>query len=229
MRDYDVYVSEIGIDIRGLISARINCPATAVPKAGQYCLAWSPADSSSSLPMAIFLAQRVEQGFLTAPGMPAAWQPGTLLRLRGPFGNGFHLPHGIQRMALAAFGDSPARLLPLIPQALEQSIAVTLFSQVSPTNLPTAVEISHLDELPEAMQWADFLAIDMPGRQFNQLSRILKIDDPRQCSIPAQILIDAPMPCGGMANCGVCALPNQRQLKLACHDGPVFDLRTLEW
>ena len=136
MREYQVWVVEIEIDTCGQISARINCPATAVPKAGQYCLAWSPADSSSSLPMAIFLAQHIEQGFLTAPGMPAAWQPGNLLRLRGPFGNGFHLPHGIQRMALAAFGDSPARLLPLIPQALEQNIAVTLFSQVSPTTPP---------------------------------------------------------------------------------------------
>lgn len=229
MRDYEAWVNEIEIDTFGQVSAEISCPITAVPKAGQYCLAWNPADLNSPLPIAIFLARQTEQGFLTAPGIPASWQPGNNIRLRSPLGKGFQIPQGIQRLALAALDNSPARLFPLISQALNQNIAVTLFTQVSLSDVSSAVEISHVDELPEAIQWADFMAIDLPVQQFKQLSHLLRIDHPRELSIPTQILLISAMPCGGMAGCGVCALPDQRHTKLVCQDGPVFDLRALEW
>jgi NAD(P)H-flavin reductase len=40
-------------------------------------------------------------------------------------------------------------------------------------------------------------------------------------------LVVAPMPCGGLAECGVCAVTTRRGWKLACKDGPVFDLGEL--
>ena len=43
----------------------------------------------------------------------------------------------------------------------------------------------------------------------------------------AQVLVLVPMPCGGMGECGVCAVKIQRGWKLACKDGPVFDLEDL--
>jgi NAD(P)H-flavin reductase len=42
-------------------------------------------------------------------------------------------------------------------------------------------------------------------------------------------LILAPMPCAGLAECGACAVPARSGWKLACLDGPVFDLRALDW
>jgi NAD(P)H-flavin reductase len=39
----------------------------------------------------------------------------------------------------------------------------------------------------------------------------------------------AAMPCSGLADCGVCAVPARRGYKLACKDGPVFDLDELDW
>jgi hypothetical protein len=35
------------------------------------------------------------------------------------------------------------------------------------------------------------------------------------------------MPCGGLAECGVCALPAHRGWKLLCKDGPVLELGEL--
>jgi len=37
-----------------------------------------------------------------------------------------------------------------------------------------------------------------------------------------------PMPCGGLGDCGLCAVDLKRGWKLACKDGPVFDLNELE-
>jgi hypothetical protein len=46
---------------------------------------------------------------------------------------------------------------------------------------------------------------------------------------PAQVLITTPMPCAGLAKCGACAIASRRGWKLACEDGPVFDLNHLKW
>jgi len=39
----------------------------------------------------------------------------------------------------------------------------------------------------------------------------------------AQVLVRTPVPCGGIAECGVCAVTLKSEWKLACKDGPVFD------
>jgi dihydroorotate dehydrogenase electron transfer subunit len=47
---------------------------------------------------------------------------------------------------------------------------------------------------------------------------------------PAQVLVTSPMPCGGIAECGVCALPLRKKgYVLTCKDGPVFNLNQLRW
>ena len=43
----------------------------------------------------------------------------------------------------------------------------------------------------------------------------------------AQALVRTPMPCGALADCGVCTVRTSRGPKLACKDGPVFDLSLL--
>jgi dihydroorotate dehydrogenase electron transfer subunit len=42
-------------------------------------------------------------------------------------------------------------------------------------------------------------------------------------------LVMTPIPCGGIAECGACAVPAHRGWKLACRDGPVFNLNELAW
>ena len=44
---------------------------------------------------------------------------------------------------------------------------------------------------------------------------------------PVFVLVDAPMPCAGMGDCGVCAVKARGGYRLACKDGPVFERRVL--
>ncbi|MBI3152940.1 MAG: hypothetical protein HYZ21_12455, partial [Chloroflexi bacterium] len=43
----------------------------------------------------------------------------------------------------------------------------------------------------------------------------------------AQVLIRTQMPCGALAECGICAVMVGQQWKMACKDGPVFDWKEL--
>ena len=96
-----------------------------------------------------------------------------------------------------------------------------LFTDAELPRLPTQVEANPLDALPDALSWADFLALDGPPDTLEGLGKILK----GTIRCPAQILVHIPMPCGGMADCGVCAVRTKKnKYKLACVDGPVFDL-----
>ena len=201
----------------------------AIPDPGQYLHAWSPADGEAALGAWLFPAQKTEQSFLAAPPIPAAWEPGTQLWLRGPLGHGFHLPFTARRLALAAVGPSAARLLPLIPPFLAQDTAVTLFTGGRLPVLPADIEIYPLQELPAAIAWADFLALDLPLESLPQLRQILGLSPGERFPCPAQALVATGMPCAGLAACGACAVPGRRNWKLACKDGPVFELNEMEW
>jgi NAD(P)H-flavin reductase len=41
------------------------------------------------------------------------------------------------------------------------------------------------------------------------------------------VLLRTQMPCGALAECGVCAVRTRGGWKMACKDGPVFDWREL--
>ena len=220
---------EIQGESRDQAAAWIACPAGAIPDPGQYLLAWSPADGEAALGAALFLGQKTEQAFLAAPPIPRSWEPGTALSLRGPLGQGFHLPPTTRRLALAAVGASAARLLPLIPPFLAQDTAVTLFTGARLPALPAELEVYPLQELPGAIAWADFLALDLPLESLPQLRPILGLSPGERLACPAQALVVTGMPCAGLAECGACAVPGRRNWKLACKDGPVFDLNEMAW
>lgn len=136
---------------------------------------------------------------------------------------------------MVALGDTAARLEPLIPAALGQEAAVALFSDALLPSLPSAVEAYPLSALSELLPWADFIAVDLPLAALPNLRKRLasgsdgevKPDSHLHC--PAQALALAPMPCGGLGECGVCAVPAHRSWKLACLDGPVFNLNEISW
>jgi hypothetical protein len=105
---------------------------------------------------------------------------------------------------------------------------VTLYCSFIPADLPVAVEILPLDLLPEALRWADFLAIEtcLPG--LAELPGRLKLPAGQASFCPTQVLVAADMPCGGTAECGVCSVRTRRGWRLACQDGPVFDYNQLD-
>ncbi len=88
--------------------------------------------------------------------------------------------------------------------------------------LPSAVEISPLTALPETLRWADYLALDLlADPAFEEHQNLLLSLHPGS----GQVFIETPVPCGGLAECGACAVNLGSGLRYACHDGPVFDLR----
>jgi len=238
VRTYDARLTEIQIEAGDRLAAWIDCPPAAIPAAGQYTLAYAPGDPLAALVTPLFrggVASRVEAGkggFLAAPLLNPAWAPGMSLVLRGPLGRGFSL--GGQRLALAALGDTVARLLPLAGEALQRGDAVTLFTNAPLPAIPASIEISPLGSLPEALAWADCLALDLPLEALAGLRASLGLPKGDRLALPAQALVFTPMPCGGLAECGACAVPanrsqGNRRYLLACKDGPVFKLDELEW
>lgn len=208
----------------GGIQARIACPARAIPAPGQYLQATSQDDILST---ALFFAETALDGFISAPPIPDRWAPGTSLSLWGPLGHGFRLPANLQRLGLITVGGLFARLAPLLELALAQVTAVTLFIDHPPAGLPSALEVYPLSEYPALAAWPDFLAVDLTPDDLPRLRYILGLPADGRPSCPGQVLVHTTMPCGGLADCGVCAVELRRGWKLACKDGPVFDLRDL--
>ena len=208
-------------------SARIACPPELTPAPGQYLLAHADG-SDSPLPVPVFSSLPSSQGgFRSAPALPASWRPGQSLHLRGPIGHGFTIPTAARKIALVAFDDSPACLLGLLTSALKQQAEVVVICNSATEDLPEIVEVQPLKALPDALQWAEYAAMDVSRENLNQLKDRLAGKEQITAKIEAQVLIRAPMPCGALAECGVCALPIHHDWKMICKDGPVFELRDL--
>lgn len=241
MRQYDGELIEVWHEAGSdgpLLAGRIACPDTARPGPGQYLLATRSTAPAEPLAAAVFAGDDFsgEAGsFVCAPPIPAAWTPGDRLSLIGPYGRGFRLPPGARRVALADLDETPSRLMGLVSQALHQGAAVTLFQsgkpdQLAELHLPISVEVYPLDAFSDALAWADYLAFDLPLRLLPAARAMLHINRDTRLPDPAQALIYTPMPCFGLAECGVCAVKSRSAgWLLACKDGPVFDLNALEW
>ena len=204
---------------------RVSCPSSLIPTPGQYLLASD--GSGAPLPVPLFYTDSAPQGFIAAVPEMVSWHPGLTLHLRGPLGRGFSLPHAARKIGLVAFEASSARLRGLIRQALNQEAAIVLVSSSSPDNLPDDVEVQPLSALIDILEWADFVAFDITRENLYQLREQQRNQNPLTAGIDAQVLVRTPVPCGEIAECGVCAVTLTSEWKLACKDGPVFDWNEL--
>jgi dihydroorotate dehydrogenase electron transfer subunit len=112
-------------------------------------------------------------------------------------------------------------------EVLDGGGELVLFSDLPPAELPTAVEGLPLDQAGEAWKWADYLAADVDLDQLDHLLRILKPERDSRLPEKAEVLVRTPMPCGGQAECGLCAVITSSGPRLACKTGPVFSLDEL--
>lgn len=233
MSHYTGRVLELLLEAYQNAAARLYSPAGALPGPGQYLQAHRADDLLEAVPVSLFTAgecQEQASGEISFPisgPLPPTWQPGTELSLRGPLGRGFEPPRRFRRMALAALDGNPRRLLPLVPLALQQGAEVVLYCDQPVGELPLAVEVQSLKDLPKALAWADYLAADIALENIEELNEKLGIRQQMPGALIAQILIIVPMPCGGMAKCGVCTVATTKGPRLACEDGPVFELREI--
>ena len=204
----------------GLRFARIACAADLIPAAGQYLLASDASDSP--LPVPLFYTDSSPEGFICAPPVAESWKPGQKLYLRGPLGHGFTLPLTVKRIALIALDGQPWRLRGLIKPLLKQGGLIVLVSDSSVDTLSDEVEVQPLSSLSEVVQSADYIAFDVAREDLLGLKK--KLDGLKQVAAltEAQVLIRAPMPCAGVAECGVCAVSLKSGWELICKEGPVF-------
>jgi len=206
----------------GQRTARVSCPSNLIPAIGQYLLASDASDSS--LPVPVYYTDSAPQGFIAAP-VPDSWNPGHEIYLRGPLGRGFTLPASARKIALVAFDESPPRLRGLIQPALNQSAAVVLVTNSIAENLPDEVEVQQLSALSEIFTWADYIAFDVARDNLPGLMERLGKQNQSSVMNAAEILIRTPVPCGGVAECGVCGVTTKSGWKMACKEGPVFDMK----
>lgn len=215
-------VKEILQDSRALIF----CPQKMIPSPGQYLLAYTPG-SDSPLADPVFFSESAPDGFIAVFDPNLKLQPGTQLTLRGPIGHRFEIPSSAKKIALTAFDDYPSRLRGLIPLGLKQNAEIVLVSDSQINDLPEVVEVQPLKALTEIMAWADYVAIDIARENLNQLREMLGEQNQLSTRNEPQVLVRSSMPCGGLAECGVCALANHQDWKMICKDGPVFNLREI--
>lgn len=213
----------------GFRQVRVACPPHLIPAPGQYLLASD--GSPSPLPVPLFHTDSASQGgsmaawrhFIASAPVPEAWNPGLVLHLRGPLGRGFALPLSARRVGLVAFEASHAHLKGLISPALKQGAAVVLVSRSNPDHLPDDVEVQPMSALNDVLEWGDYLAFDVARENLNQMREGVGKTSRLAAGKETQVLIHTPVPCGGIADCGVCAVTLRLGWKLACKDGPVFD------
>jgi hypothetical protein len=217
-------ISELTL-LDGVSAVCVRCPEGLVPAPGRYLLAHA-AGSDAPLATSLFGAGTISGGFLTADSVPSTWGVGTRLHLRGPLGHGYALPSTARRVALIAFRCSARTVLSLLEPAFRQEASVTLVADHIPDDLPLQVEAQPPHALFDVCKWADYVAFDVSRDRLPEMKAQLQ---PMRLSLksPAQALVRVPMPCGALAECGICTVPVGDSLRLACEDGPVFELNQL--
>ena len=227
-------IIELRLEAQGF-SGQITCPPRLRPAPGQYLVAAVPGELEA-LPVVLFpsgvvpgpLADTGEAVLSVAPPLPSSWSVSMPLVLRGPLGHGFRMPLTTRRVALAGLENAPFRLLPLVAPALRQRAAVAIYANAIPAGLPEDVEVLPLDLLPEALAWADFLALDADRTNLPGLRSRLGLKPYQHPPCQVQVLVSTAMPCVGLAECGICAIAARDGWALSCTDGPVFDFQQLE-
>lgn len=202
----------------GLRHARIHCPAALIPAPGQYLLAGDASDLP--LPVPMLYTDSTPDGFL-AP-VPESWLPGRELFLRGPLGRGFSLPASAKKIALVGFGRSLTGLRGLIRPAIAQNAAIALVTDFPVNQIPDEVEVHPSASLNDIVAWADYLAAEVLREELVGLREKLAGSKQAVAKMEAEVLVRVPVPCGGVAECGTCAIVTQSGWKMGCKEGLVF-------
>jgi hypothetical protein len=225
MRRFPARFEGVSLSAFGEPSARITCDAKDIPLPGQAVLSRHD-HLKDSLRKLIFPAGSSPDGFITDIAPDPRWNYGDLLDLLGPLGKGFTPPLATSKWLLVSFQQPPVKLLPLIDLGLERGVSITLFTNDAIPAVPPQVEVN--PDLTDALRWADFFAIDLLLDDFSKLRSLLEINDLNNIPLDGQVLLTTPIPCGFGA-CGACSVKGQHSWKLACREGPVFDLSDLAW
>ncbi len=222
---------------------------------GQFLLVRCADRFSCYLRRPVFPAQHHE-GELSLLVRPAvdpglAWlsarTAGDELDVIGPLGEGFPPLNPVRNLLLVSDGQSLSPLLGQLERAVAAGLAVTLVLGASraaalypPVALPPVVEFQAAtldgslgyrgpvsDLLPDLLGWADLVcAVGTAGLYRTLQSQVKRVRLRLEPHFLYGLVTDRPMACG-VGACTGCGLETQAGPKLACIDGPVFDLAEL--
>ena len=230
MRQFTVRLARQTALPDGRIVGEFSAPVAPGHAPGQFYLARAGAAPGSYLREALFPEAAGGWAFDLPPAW-AALRPGDEMDLIGPCGRGWPAAEG-GRVLLIAGALGARRVLPLARAAVEQgAAAVLLCERPQPLgDLPAEVEVRFgLAGLPEALHWATSVYADLPDESLAELRRWLS-DGARPGGWPGGPQVRAfrlPVTPCGVGACGACAVPAGRGWKLACLDGPWFEMSEL--
>ena len=227
--------------------AKTGCP-------GQFYLAAGPGYLRHPLFPARLAAGEFSFLVKADPDPFVAWlasrAPGDALDLVGPLGHGFDAPAPGQRLLLVAeTALDVGPLLPLVDSAMaDGASAITLLTAATRAagvfplrELPPAVELRVATAdgslgrrgdvtmlLPDALPWADRVcAVGSRGLYRGLQTAVAGLRPGLSPGGFAQVLLtDVPLICG-VGACLACDVQGEREHRLACVEGPVFDLSDL--
>lgn len=175
-------------------------------------------------------------------GMMARAHPGDQWQMLGPLGKGFHIYPETRRLLLVGGGLGVAPLLFLAERAVAKGLEVTFLlgartsALLYPTvQLPPEVELVAMTEdgsngrqgrvtdlLPEYLPWADQVCACGAWGMYASMAQYMNGYD-RSVQVLAEVTA---MGCG-FGICLGCTVETAHGMKLACLDGPRFELREL--
>jgi hypothetical protein len=207
-------------------------PLVFVP--GQYLAASSKSENDAQIPLSLFIESSTENEISIGSPAPPNWNPGHEIVFRGPLGQGYSLPVMLKRLALIGFDDHPGRLMALVNIARNLNVDIVMAGDfisdpVIARDIPANVELTKLENLDDLFSWADFIAVDVPSYRIQELNEILQSTSVKSPRGDMQVLIYTSMPCAAIAECGICAIKTVKGYKLACQDGPVFNLNDINF
>ncbi|MGA9531464.1 MAG: hypothetical protein WBR18_02000 [Anaerolineales bacterium] len=214
----------VGLDPYGRPTATILYDPATLPAPGQALLA-TPLLAPPAIPFSLYPIQLNPDGFRCLVPNGQRWLPGDEIDLLGPIGRGFAPPERARRWLLVGADDGAGPLTPLIDAALASDAAVALTCPHPPADLAADVEL--LASADEALDWADYLAINLGSRPIADLRSLIGRPQPSEPPCPTDVLLPWDLPCG-FGGCLSCGLPTSNGWKLACRHGPVIpwgDLR----
>ncbi len=182
----------------------------------------------------------------------AAQPPGARLDVYGPVGNGFTLAEPTRNLLLAGAGSAVPGLLYLARAAVARGIAVVLLvaapgADVLPPPFLLPSDVEYLTsaggeaDLPAllvatqpggptlsrgALGWADQCCLGLAAPLLPPVVEMVRAGTLRWERGFAQVALPGAMPCG-VGTCQGCLVETRDGARLACRDGPVFDLRDL--
>jgi dihydroorotate dehydrogenase electron transfer subunit len=208
-------------------------------RAGQLLLARWPGRYDPYVRAAHFAIPSAESCLIivsTGEHKARPYEVGDVLDVLAPVGKGFRLEASTRRLLLAGDEWSLAPLLALANEATQKQVAVTLLIQQSSSVgrfyealLPLDVEFQvapQWDVSAELLDWCDQVCVAGPHSTYIRLKERIAESAVVHTAGFAQAVVVPAMPCGFGACLG-CAVETTRGLKLACVEGPVFDLMEL--